>query len=158
MTENSMTETNKANRAAEHLKAIIERMGYPFEVEAHDEQDRILLKILGDKDQELTGTKGQTLDALQFIVGRIMVKEVNLKRPVVIDSGGFRERRQEALIQMAERLREKAVSTGKTIAVNPMSAHDRRILHLALKDAPDVSTRSEGEGVYRRVLVVPKHD
>jgi len=85
-----------------------------------------------------------------------MVTAEDGRKPIVIDSDGYRQRRNDALVQLAHRLREKATRSGKIVAVNPMSAHDRRIIHLALKDVPDVSTRSEGEGAFRRLLIVPE--
>ena len=75
---------------------------------------------------------------------------------MVVDSDGYRERRIEALRELAERLGDKAARTGKIVAVNPMSAHDRRVIHMALRETPGISTRSEGEGEERRLLIVPE--
>lgn len=76
----------------------------------------------------------------------------------MIDIGGYRERRVDALKQLAERLREQVTKAGKTVAVNPMSAHDRRVIHMALRETPGVITKSEGEGESRRLLIVPTGD
>lgn len=137
------------------LLEIVRLMGYQVEVEATDEGERTLLVIRGADAGQLIGKKGQTLDALQFLLNRMVGRE-ETRKPIVIDCDGYRERRNEALVQLAHRLKEKATQSGKIVAVNPMSAHDRRVIHMALKDIPGVSTRSEGEGALRRLLIVPE--
>jgi spoIIIJ-associated protein len=140
----------------EVLAEIIRRMGYEVEVESSDGEEQLLINISGKDAGVLIGKKGQTLDALQFILNKVFRRDVEDHKPIVVDSGGYRQRRTEALVQLAQRLSEKATRTGKIVAVNPMSAHDRRIIHLALKETPGISTRSEGEGIYRRLLIVPE--
>ena len=133
-------------------------MGYSVDVAATETPRRIVLNIQGDDATELIGPKGQLLDALQFIVNRVLNRRSRDRRPAFVDCGGYRQRRVDALQELAERLREKASDSGKTVVVNPMSAHDRRVIHMALRDTPEVSTRSEGEGSMRRVLIVPNSD
>jgi len=139
------------------LRELLRLMGYQLEVSAHSEPDRLVLEISGAEAGLLIGKKGQTLDALQFLINKMVSRETEQK-PIVVDSNGYRQRRIEALQQLAVRLSEKAQRSGKVVAVNPMSAHDRRIIHLALKETPGVTTRSEGEGVFRRLLIVPTDD
>jgi spoIIIJ-associated protein len=139
------------------LRELLRLMGYELEVSARSEPDRLVLEISGAEAGLLIGKKGQTLDALQFLLNKMVSRETEQK-PIVVDSNGYRQRRVEALQQLANRLSEKAQRTGKVVAVNPMSAHDRRIIHLALKETPGVTTRSEGEGVFRRLLIVPSAD
>jgi spoIIIJ-associated protein len=139
------------------LRELLRLMGYELEVSAHDEPDRLVLEIGGVEAAALIGKKGQTLDALQFLLNKMVSREIEQK-PIVVDSNGYRQRRVEALQQLAQRLSEKAQRSGKVVAVNPMSAHDRRIIHLALKETPGVTTRSEGEGAFRRLLIVPTDD
>jgi len=129
-------------------------MGFVVEVSESLQDDRVLLNISGPESALLIGKKGQTLDSIQFLLNKMLSRDGD-HLPVVVDSNGYRERRVEALVQLAHRLCEKAVRSGKIVAVNPMSAHDRRIIHLALKETPGVTTRSEGEGIYRRLLIVP---
>ncbi len=104
----------------------------------------------------IIGRRGQTLDALEHIVNRIVFRddtEPGLR--VSLDVEGYRERRQKSLEELAERLAAKARETGRFVTLNPMSPRDRRIVHLALQSDPSVSTRSEGEGHYRKLVIVP---
>jgi spoIIIJ-associated protein len=138
------------------LQEILQFMGFEVQVACVEESERILFNILGQEARLLIGKKGQTLDALQFLLNKIVYRDGGAPKVLVVDSGGYRQRREESLVQLALRLCEKATRTGKIIAVNPMSAHDRRIIHMALKETPGVSTRSEGEGIFRRLLIVPE--
>lgn len=147
---------DKATTNQELLKEIVIKMGYEVEVEQREEEDHTLLNLDGEDAQHLIGKKGQTLDAIQYLINKIASVDGEDHKPVVVDSNGYRERRNEALQDMARQLGAKAVEAGKIVAVNPMSAHDRRIIHMALKEAPGLSTRSEGDGIYRRLLIVPE--
>lgn len=139
------------------LHGILARMGYELEVLVSADDDRILMSLSGEGASELVGRKGQTLDALQFLINRMLNRKGHDdRRPVVVDSDGYRERRIEALRELAGRLGDKAARTGKIVAVNPMSAHDRRVIHMALRETPGITTRSEGEGEERRLLIVPE--
>jgi len=114
--------------------------------------------VKGTDSALVIGKKGQTLEALQFLVGKIVHKghdgETGV-RSIVVDAEGYRARREGALIEMAHRLGDKVKATGRPITVNQMSPHERRIIHITLDKVPGVKTRSEGEGVHRRLLIVP---
>ncbi len=156
-----MTEIEDGNRAREVLGAILERMGIDASIELVEDGERVVLDIKGPEAALVIGKKGQTLEALQFLVQKIAHRgregEEGLKS-IVVDSEGYRARREEVLVEMANRLGEKARTTGRTISVNPMSPHDRRIIHITLDKVPGVTTRSEGEGVFRRLLIIPAPD
>jgi spoIIIJ-associated protein len=138
------------------LAEMIRLMGFEVQVSSEQTPERMVLNISGPEAALLIGKKGQTLDALQFLLNKIVYRDGGEHQPLVVDSDGYRRRRVEALEQLAHRLSEKAIRSGKVVAVNPMSAHDRRIMHLALRETPGVTTRSEGEGIYRRLLIVPE--
>lgn len=151
-------DANQNEKAREVLGEILRRMGIDATVEARDEADKTVLDVKGGDSALVIGKKGATLEALQLLVGRIVNKgregdsEV---RAVVVDAEGYRARREGALVEMAHRLGEKVKSTGRPIAVNQMSPQERRIIHITLDKVPGVTTRSEGEGLYRRLLIVP---
>ena len=148
-------ENTVCQQATELLQGIIQRMGYEdLEVQSKVDDQRIVLDIVGDEERELVGKKGQTLDSLQYLLARA-VNSRGIKCPITVDDGGYRERRKEALTELAKTLLEEATTTGKTIALNPLSAHDRRVIHVALEEEPGVTTRSEGDGIHKRVIVVP---
>jgi spoIIIJ-associated protein len=101
------------------------------------------------------GRHGQTLDAIEYLVGRIASHAAGNPVRITLDVEGYRERRQESLEQSARRAADKARATGRPVTLSPMSPRDRRIVHVALSDEHGVTTRSQGEGGFRRVVVVP---
>jgi spoIIIJ-associated protein len=149
------------DRARDVLAEILKLTGIEANVEVHEDDERILLDVKGPESGLVIGKKGQTLDALQYMVGKIVHRGLEGEaeyKPIVVDTEGYRARRIDTLIEMAQRLGEKAVRTSTTIMMDPMSPHDRRIIHMTLDKVPGVTTRSEGEGAYRRLLIVPAPD
>ena len=143
-----------AKEALENILALI-----PSEeatVTAEQSDGRILLKIDGDNSGLLIGRKGRTLDALQFIVNKIVNKALEKRMQVVVDSENYRLRRHDALTQMAFSMGDKAKQIKKQVATNPLNPHDRRIVHLALRDDNELDTRSRGDGLMKKVFIVPK--
>jgi spoIIIJ-associated protein len=146
----------KRENAAKALRDILDRMGIDAEVSAFDDGDRIILDAHGAESGLIIGKKGATLDALQYIVNRIVSKKPNDGPIVVVDAEGYRGRREDSLADLARRLADKAVKSGRPVPVEPMSPHDRRIVHVTLADHPGVTTESDGEGLFRRVVIYPK--
>ena len=156
-----MSEENAAlsvsrEKAAKVLREILEHMGVDAEVSSFDDGDRVILDAHGAESGLIIGKKGATLDALQYLVNRIVFRRPNEGPLVVVDAEGYRGRREDALVDLAQRMAEKAVKSGKPVPVEPMSAHDRRIVHMALVENQTVRTESEGEGLFRRVVIFPK--
>ncbi|MBM4299310.1 MAG: KH domain-containing protein [Deltaproteobacteria bacterium] len=119
----------------------------------------IILEVKAADSGLLIGRKGQTLEALQYLVGRIAGERQGSEGPhIVIDIENYRERRRKSLEDMALRLGEKAKRQRKTVTVDALSAADRRIIHAALQDDPWVTTKSLGQGSYRRLLIIPEGD
>lgn len=138
------------------LERIVAGITDAAHVEGRVEGGTIYLDIKGDGSGLLIGRHGQTLDALQYIVGRIVGKQLGEKRMVVVDTERYRERRRESLEQVSRRMAEKAKSTGRPVSLQPMNASDRRIVHLALKHDREIETRSEGEGGMRSIRIIPR--
>ena len=143
-----------AKEALENILALI-----PMEetsVLAQQVDGTINLNIEGDKSGLLIGRKGRTLDALQFIVNKIVNKSLEKRTRVLVDSENYRQRREDFLVQMALRMGDKAKKIRKPIATNLLNPHDRRIVHLALRDDDELGTKGRGEGALKKVIIIPK--
>jgi spoIIIJ-associated protein len=142
-----------AKRTLEEMLALI-----PVEatIAASRGEERINLRIQGDRSGLLIGRKGKTLDALQFLVNKIVSKALDKKIDVVIDSENYRRRREDSLTQLALKMGDKAKKIKKPVTTNPLNPHDRRLIHLALKEDEHLETRSRGEGLLKRVVIIPK--
>jgi spoIIIJ-associated protein len=129
------------------------QMGHP-----EDAQDRtpVQVDIRGDDLSILIGPKAETLNALQYIAALIISKEVGHSIPLVVDVEGYRARRSQQIRQLARRMAEQAARTGRRQVLEPMPASERRLVHIELRDNPDVSTESVGEEPRRKVTIVPK--
>lgn len=145
----------KAEQAAEALAEIMRRMDLDARVSVREDGERIVLDIDGPDSGRAIGKKGQTLDALQFLVNKIVNRFPEGRRHVVVDSGDYRDRHDEGLMSLARREAKRAVTQGKVVTLEPMSPRDRRVIHLSLAKLPGVSTRSNGEGMERRVQIIP---
>lgn len=124
-----------------------------------DDQDSVVLNVTGlnERDQSiLIGRRGETLDSLQFILNLILGRKVDLWARVIIDVEGYRLRRKLALINLARRTADQVQSRRQAIPLEAMSAHERRIVHMALSEHPEVTTESTGAEPERRVVVMPK--
>src|SRR3954463_13498583 len=154
--ENPGIAPEKREEAAKTLREILDRMGIEAEVSAFDDGDRIILDAHGAESGLIIGKKGATLDALQYLINRIVSKKPNDGPGVVVDAEGYRGRREDALGDLARRLGEKAVRPGRPVPVEPMNPHDRRIIHVALAEHEGGTTESAGEGLFRRVVIFPK--
>ncbi len=144
-----------AVKAKEVLDGILLRMGLDFPVHIKETHDTISLRIEGDGSGLLIGKGGQTLDALQYIINKATNKNGKERKRIILDTEDYRMRREKTLIALAEKLGQKAKRTRKPVTVNPMNAHDRRIIHLALQDDKQLMTKSRGEGNYRKIIILP---
>lgn len=146
---------NKAEHAMEALVGILEHMGLDAEVIIREDGEDIVLDLQGPDAGRAIGKKGQTLDALQFLVNKIVNRTSEGRRHVLLDSGDYRERHDQGLIARAQREAKKAIDRGRVITLEPMSARDRRVIHLSLAEVQGVTTRSDGEGMDRRIQIIP---
>ncbi|MDP2975548.1 MAG: R3H domain-containing nucleic acid-binding protein, partial [Anaerolineales bacterium] len=128
------------------------RYGEPDE----EGQRPVCVNIHGDDLSILIGRRAEILNALQYIVNLIVSKQLAHWVQIVVDVEGYRTRREVQLRKMARQMADQAVKTGRRQELEPMSAGDRRILHLELRDHPEVTTRSIGEDPLRKVTIVPK--
>jgi len=144
----------KVARAKEFCEGIFARMGARVAVAVRETPDAIGVSITpGDGNTVELG--GGLLEAVQYLVNRVVNPRAEGRKWVNLDVGGFADEADPASRAMAARLADAARRTGKVLAVAPMSARERRQVHLALVDVEGVSTRSEGEGLFRQLLVIP---
>ncbi len=121
-----------------------------------NDQNLILVEVQGDDLSILIGRRSETLNALQYISSLIVSKEAGQWVPLLIDVQGYRARRERQLRVLARRMAEQVNHTGRRMALEPMPANERRIIHLELREHPDVTTESIGEEPNRKVTIVPK--
>lgn len=151
----SAADDEKAEDARRVTQGILDRMELDARVEFRDDDENIVLDITGPDAGRAIGKKGMTLEALQFLVNKMVNRDPDERRHIVLDSGDYRERHDNGLIAMAKREAKRAAQIGRIITLEPMSARDRRVVHVALSQFTGVSTRSEGEGADRRLQIIP---
>jgi len=151
-------DTEAEQLVTELLDYFLSSMGVVATTYVRDEtvDGALAFDIEGEDAGLLIGRRGETLQALQFLVHMIVNRQLGRKAYVVIDVEGYRERRADMLRSLARRTAGRVVSGGSPVALDPMSPADRRIVHMALANHPEVRTESEGEGAHRRVVVFPK--
>jgi spoIIIJ-associated protein len=138
------------------LKQILEKMGERAEVNQIEvDADSVELEIKGDGSGILIGRHGQTLDALEYVVNRILARRIKDAAPISLETESYRSRRRQQLHRMALSVGERAKREHQTVRLDPMPPRDRRVVHLALKDDPMITTRSAGEGFLRSIEIVP---
>ena len=148
-----------AESVARTLEAIVVGMGLDgarVAVAPGPDETDIEATVDGEGSSALVGRGGETIDALQYLLGQIASRaEGGSRRRVNLDADGYRARRAAALEELADQAAREAVQHGEEIELDAMTPHDRRIVHMALKDRPEVVTRSEGEEPRRRIIVEP---
>ncbi len=148
---------NQASEATAILARILELMGEKAEIELSNEAepDTVELSVKGDGSGLLIGRHGQTLDALEYLVNRALARKIKDAAPISIDTESYRLRRRQQLHRMALSKGEQAKREHVQVTLEPMPPRDRRIVHLALKDDPLITTRSAGDGFLRAIQIVP---
>lgn len=135
--------------------SMVETMGFGSRVDVYDAGDFIAADVVPNNTALFIGQKGETIDALQYLINAGIYKGRPFQKRVVLDAEGYRQRRVEAIQGMAHRTARRAIREGRTVELPPMNPAERRIVHLFLKDRAEVTTASEGNGESRRVLVSP---
>lgn len=146
---------------------LLERMGIAADVVAIDnpstvqlgpeDPPTIFIDVLGHDLGMLIGRRGEHLSQLQYLVNTLVNQQLDEWTRVILDVEGYRSRREESLVGLAERVARQVSRSGKPIVLEPMPPNERRIIHLTLRSHPDVSTSSSGEGMQRRITVEPAH-
>lgn len=140
-------------QARKIVSEILTLMNMPSEVRIREDD---FIEVAGDGSGLLIGKRGQTIDSLQFITNRILNKNREEPIYVTIDTEGYRERHVSHLRSMAIKIGQKVKRTGQSVSLEKMNPYDRRIIHLTLKNDSRVNTKSIGEGIYKKVVILPR--
>ncbi len=145
----------KAEDAMEFLSGLVYRMGLSARVTVREDGERVVLDVAGPDAGRAIGKKGMTLDAMQFLVNKVVNRFPDSRRYIVVDSGDYRDRHDEGLMSLAQREAKRAVDSGRVVTLEPMPARDRRVIHLSLAKFTGIQTKSSGEGIGRRIQIIP---
>lgn len=144
------------SRAASLVQSILGAMGLSGQVSVREDAEAIYIEINGEKLGALIGRRGETLNALQYLVALAVNRGEEEKKRVFIDVGGYRKKRDETLRALALKLADKVKRRGRSIVLEPMSPHERRIIHMTLREREDIYTFSEGEEPFRKIVISPR--
>ncbi len=137
------------------MLGLLEKMKMNTILEGDLREGDVYLEIRSDEEGILIGKHGRTLESLQFIINRMVNKRLKEPVRVILDINDYRKRRADSLRKLALRVGERAKTKGCSLIVGPFNAHDRRIIHMALKEDPSMRTESLGEGEMKRIKVIP---
>ncbi|MGI6359182.1 MAG: RNA-binding cell elongation regulator Jag/EloR [Bacillota bacterium] len=139
------------------LEGVCQRMGAAeVKISSQRQDENVLFSIDGDSLGLLIGKHGQTMNSLQYLASVVYNRNASEHARVLVDVGGYRARREEALQRLATRLAEKAKRTGRRVILEPMNAQERRVIHSTLQADKQIVTYSEGEEPYRKVVIALK--
>ncbi|HAH95667.1 MAG TPA: protein jag [Firmicutes bacterium] len=139
------------------LQKLLDAAGLKSEISATMQDENAVLEIFGDDVAALIGRRGQTLDSLQYLVNIVANRNAEEKQRLIVDVEGYRKRREESLRRLALRMADKVSKDKKKMILEPMTPQERRIIHTTLQNVSNVSTYSEGEDPYRRVIISPEN-
>ncbi len=155
--ETNVETPDQGQVAQEFLREVLASMHFSADVEVATHEDgSCWLEIVGEDAGRTIGRHGSTLNALQYLTGLVTQKETGEYFRLTVDAEGYRERRQAALVEQARELAAAVKEANQEAELDPLPAYERRIIHNALMDHPDVVTYSEGEGDDRRVIIAPR--
>ena len=141
------------HEALTFLKDITGKMGLDLDFNARVGEDLVYVEMSGKDSRTVIGKRGQTLDAIQYLTSLVVNREKEKYTKVVVDAENYRAKRERTLEQLANRLAAKVVKTRKHIRLEPMNPYERKVIHATLQKNPNITTRSEGEEPYRRVVI-----
>lgn len=142
--------------AEKFLLDVSEKMGAPVTINVEKNGKQVKFILSGEKIALLIGKRGQTLNSLQFLTQLVINRFSGQYLNVMVDAEHYRERRNDTLIQLAQRLAQKAVQTKKEVSLEPMPSYERKIIHTALMENKKIKTYSSGEDPHRHIVIAPK--
>lgn len=147
---------SNSEKAKEFLANVLEKMKVDAEIIAEENEDSILLRVKGDDIGIVIGRRGETLDSLQYLTSLVVNKNSEDYKRVIIDIENYRQKREETLVKLANRLADRVVKYKKNITLEPMNPYERRVIHSSLQDHKYVETYSVGEEPNRKVVITLK--
>lgn len=142
--------------AIDFLKETLDKMDLDLTITAEGNEDNLYVYVDGDNANAIIGKRGATLDALQYLMGLVANKQGQPYVRIVLDAKDYRAKRERTLIKLAGKLSRKVVRTGRPVKLEPMNPFERMVIHAAVQHHDGVTTHSEGEEPYRRVVVEPE--
>ena len=168
MQSGSRNNKDSRSRADFYTEAVISKlihlMGLEAQVSAHygdtdrDNRRYVNVDVRGNDLSVLIGRRSETLNAFQYLASLMIGKDTQQFIQLTVDVEGYRERREKQLIEMAKRMADQVAKNGRKQTLEPMPSAERRIIHIALREHPAVTTESTGEDPYRKVVILPKED
>ena len=144
------------SRAAKFFSEVVSKMELDVQIEGFRNDECDYIEVKGQDSRIIIGKRGQTLDALQYLTNLVANKSTTDYKRVIIDVEGYRSRREKTLEQLAVKLAKKVLSTRRPARLEPMNPYDRKVIHATLQNVDGVTTKSEGEEPYRRVIIERK--
>jgi spoIIIJ-associated protein len=135
------------------LQEMTQKMGLDLSINVYEGEESVYVNIGGKDSGTIIGKRGQTLDAVQYLTSLVVNKDKEKHARVVVNAENYREKREKTLEQLAKRLADKVLKTGKSVRLEPMNPYERKVIHATLQGSTGVTTRSEGEEPYRRVII-----
>ena len=139
------------------LAPIFDALSVSPRVQIEEDDEQITFSMYGDEVGILIGRRGDTLNALQFLLSLAVNRRLNSHKRIILDCENYRQRRAETLQALAHRMADKARETGRRVSLDPMNAAERRIVHLALENEPQVKAESYGEDPHRKIVIYPQN-
>lgn len=147
--------THNVDEVIEYITNIATGLNVHVDVHVHEEEKVVTFELVGDKIAILIGKRGRTLNALQYLSQLVLNKNGGTYKSVIVDAEGYRERRRDTLIELANRMADKAADKNRKVILDPMPAYERKIIHSVLQVRGDVSTYSEGVEPHRYIVIKP---
>lgn len=138
------------------LSEVLSKMGVAAQIELIHQADHVVFHLVGDQLGIIIGKRGQTLDSLQYLINVVANRTGNGHLRIVLDAENYRNRRKETLEGLSERLASRVAKTKKEVVLEPMTPHERKIIHAHLQSLGTVATYSKGEEPNRRLVIIPK--
>jgi len=147
--------TNRIEETEQYLNNIMKHLELDISIEKEIEDQHVTFNLTGDKIAILIGKRGKTLNALQYLTHLVLNKKNEEYYKVTVDAEGYRERREEVLVELAHKMAEKALYLKRKVMLEPMPAYERKIIHSTLQERNDVTTYSDGIEPHRSIIIEP---